>query len=76
MNVEVERTDDSGDYFPPMRPTDAIAITAGWAFVHGLATLLAEQRLGGIARAGDFADPHALVEAAITNMRFIADTQG
>jgi len=44
----------------------AIAMTATWGYVHGLAMLLLEQRLGVLARAsGVFADARALVLATI-----------
>lgn len=53
----------------------AAAITAAWSYVHGLATLLVEQRLDGIARrAPEFADARALVDAAIDEMQIVADT--
>src|SRR5262249_42866786 len=44
----------------------AIAMTAAWGYVHGLATLLLEQRLGVLARSGGVsADARALVRATI-----------
>lgn len=45
---------------------DAIAMTAAWAYVHGLATLLVDKRLHGIIkRTTAFADPQQLVDAVI-----------
>jgi AcrR family transcriptional regulator len=44
----------------------AIRMTAAWAFVHGLATLLADKRLRGIVKATPaFRDPDELVDAVI-----------
>jgi AcrR family transcriptional regulator len=48
----------------------AVEMTAGWAYVHGLATLLIDGRLDGVARVTDNIDDAAgLVAAAIERMR-------
>ena len=48
----------------------AIEMTAGWAYVHGLATLLIDGRLNGVARITDnIDDAAALVAAVIERMR-------
>ncbi|CAM2154690.1 TetR family transcriptional regulator [Pararobbsia alpina] len=48
----------------------AVEMTAGWAYVHGLATLLIDDRLDGVARIADNIDDAAgLVAAAIERMR-------
>jgi AcrR family transcriptional regulator len=48
----------------------AIEMTAGWAYVHGLATLLIDGRLNSVAQiTDDIEDAAALVEAAIERMR-------
>jgi AcrR family transcriptional regulator len=50
--------------------TRAVEMTAGWAFVHGLAMLLIDGRLNSIAQLTDDIDnAAALVEAAIERMR-------
>jgi AcrR family transcriptional regulator len=53
---------------PPtaLSDTEAMQITAAWAYVHGLATLLIDQRLRGIVRlAPGFDAPLALVDAVL-----------
>ncbi|WP_345891115.1 TetR/AcrR family transcriptional regulator [Burkholderia sp. Ax-1719] len=48
----------------------AVEMTAGWAYVHGLATLLIDGRLDGVAQVTDNIDDAAgLVAAAIERMR-------
>lgn len=52
----------------------AVALTAAWGYVHGLATLLVDQRLDAIAGAAtDFPDARALVAAAIDRMQIVED---
>lgn len=54
--------------------TLAVAMTAAWGYVHGLATLLVDRRLDGIADAAtDFPDARALVAAAIDRMLLVED---
>jgi AcrR family transcriptional regulator len=51
----------------------AIEMTAGWAYVHGLATLLIDGRLNSVARIADnIDDAAALVEAVIERMSLTA----
>ncbi len=46
--------------------TDAMRITAAWAYVHGLATLLIDNRLRGVLKvAPDFESPLALVDVVL-----------
>ena len=60
----------------PATRAQAIEMTAGWAYVHGLATLLVDGRLRGIIRVTDaFADPDALVDAVLDATRVSADTR-
>jgi AcrR family transcriptional regulator len=48
----------------------AVEMTAGWAYVHGLATLLIDGRLDSVAQLADnIEDAAGLVEAAIDRMR-------
>ena len=48
----------------------AVQVTAAWAMVHGLASLLIDERLGGIVRSSDaFADPLALSQATLLALR-------
>ena len=50
--------------------TVAVQVTAAWAMVHGLASLLIDERLGGIVRSTDaFADPLALSQATLLALR-------
>ena len=50
--------------------TVAVQVTAAWAMVHGLASLLIDERLGGIVRSSDaFADPLALSQATLLALR-------
>jgi AcrR family transcriptional regulator len=52
----------------------AVAMTAAWAFVHGLATLLVDNRLEAVVRAApDFLDARELVAAAIDHIQLIKD---
>ena len=52
----------------------AIATTAGWAYVHGLATLLIDNQLVQIAGATDvFQNPRELVDAVLGRMIIIPD---
>jgi AcrR family transcriptional regulator len=53
--------------------TDGVRITAAWAYVHGLATLLIDQRLGGITRAAAFESPTALVDAALAAAKLVIE---
>jgi AcrR family transcriptional regulator len=48
----------------------AVAMTAAWAYVHGLATLLIDGRLNGLARSAQgMASADALVDATLDQMR-------
>ncbi|MDN8613461.1 TetR-like C-terminal domain-containing protein [Variovorax ginsengisoli] len=54
--------------------SDAMRVTAAWAYVHGLATLLIDQRLHGVLKASaGFRDPLALVDAALENVALAAE---
>jgi hypothetical protein len=65
------------DAFAALSAPQAIAITAAWAYVHGLTTLLVDNRLERIAQAtGTFGDTYALVEAAIANMQLLPESSG
>ncbi|WP_322011303.1 TetR/AcrR family transcriptional regulator [Paraburkholderia sp. J12] len=56
----------SHDAFAALSGPQAVAMTAVWAYVHGLATLLIDNRLTRIAAASDaFEDPRELVDAVI-----------
>jgi hypothetical protein len=49
----------------------AVAMTGAWAYVHGLATLLVDGRLNGLARSVEgMASAQALVDATIEQIRF------
>jgi AcrR family transcriptional regulator len=63
-----------GYLFDGIDAAQAVAITAGWGYVHGLASLLVDRRLERIASAtGHFADARALVDAAIDRMQLSED---
>ena len=52
--------------FTGLDAAQAVSITTAWAYVHGLATLLVDRRLDGLARGVPaFADARALVDKAI-----------
>ena len=60
--------------FTGIDAAQAVAMTAAWGYVHGLATLLVDHRLDGVARAAsDFRDARALVEAAIDGVEMVPD---
>lgn len=53
---------------------DAVRVTAAWAYVHGLASLLIDRRLQGILKATPaFDDPVALVDAVLRDTRLGLD---
>jgi AcrR family transcriptional regulator len=61
--------------FGQLRADQTIAMAAAWGCVHGLASLLIDGDLNGLAASsGAFADPRALVEAVIDRMRLNIDT--
>jgi len=63
------------DAFSALSAPQAVAITAAWAYVHGLTTLLVDNRLKRVAQAtGTFSDTYALVEAAIANMQLLPES--
>jgi AcrR family transcriptional regulator len=60
--------------FAGVDAAQALLITAAWAYVHGLATLLIDRRLDGIARGTTaFADARALVDKAIDAMEIVEE---
>jgi hypothetical protein len=51
---------------------EAIAMTAAWAYVHGLASLLIDRRLHLLAKAADgVGTPEDLVVSAIEHVRLV-----
>ncbi|MDB5827839.1 MAG: transcription regulator protein [Variovorax sp.] len=53
---------------------DAMRVTAAWAYVHGLATLLIDHRLRGVLRSTTaFDDPIALVDAVLQDVHLGLD---
>jgi AcrR family transcriptional regulator len=66
-------TDETPGNTPPpakLDATRAVAMTAAWAYVHGLATLLIDGRLNALALAADGVESAgALVDATIEQMR-------
>ncbi len=62
------------DAFADLSAAQAVAMTAVWAYVHGLASLLIDNRLTRLADATEaFRDPLELVEAAIEQMEIAPD---
>ncbi|WP_084168563.1 TetR/AcrR family transcriptional regulator [Paraburkholderia acidipaludis] len=60
------------DAFAELSGPQAVAMTALWAYVHGLASLLIDHRLTRIAAATDtFRDPQELVDAVIEQMGIV-----
>jgi AcrR family transcriptional regulator len=58
----------------PLGRREAMQLTVSWAYVHGLATLLIDQRLRGIVkRAPGFADSEELVRAILSEVRLQFD---
>jgi AcrR family transcriptional regulator len=59
---------------PTMSEDDAVRVTAAWAFVHGLATLLIDQRLRGILkRTMAFDDAVTLADATLHKIKLGLD---
>ncbi|CAN7723801.1 WHG domain-containing protein [Caballeronia sp. dw_19] len=55
--------------------TQAVAMTAAWAYVHGLALLLIDGRLSGLAKAAEgVSDAEQLVDAAIEHLQIVPDS--
>ncbi|MFM0336805.1 TetR/AcrR family transcriptional regulator [Paraburkholderia fungorum] len=64
------------DAAAPARPDAALAVamTAAWAYVHGLALLLIDGRLGGLAKLAEgVSDAEQLVDTAIERMQIVPD---
>lgn len=65
------RPETSGETPVSLGDTEAMQITAAWGYVHGLAILLIDQRLGGILKvAPGFDSPIVLVDATLRDARF------
>ncbi|WP_312979078.1 TetR/AcrR family transcriptional regulator [Atlantibacter sp.] len=56
---------DAGDGTRVMDEAAAMRVTVAWAYLHGLATLLIDKRLTGIARVSPFENAPALVERVL-----------
>lgn len=55
----------AGDGQIALDDATAMRVTVAWAYLHGLATLLIDKRLNGIARASPFETAQALVEGVL-----------
>ena len=65
------RPETSGETPVSLGDTEAVRMTAAWGYVHGLAILLIDQRLGGILQVTPgFASPIDLVDATLRDARF------
>lgn len=61
----------------PIDAAQAIAMTAAWAYVHGLALLLIDGRLNALANSAEGTrNAQALVDAAIERVQIISDAPG
>ncbi|MFP6561569.1 TetR/AcrR family transcriptional regulator [Paraburkholderia sp. B3] len=70
--AEPPSSSPASDAFAELSGSQAVAMTALWAYVHGLASLLVDHRLTRIAAATDtFRDPQELVDAAIEQMGIV-----
>jgi hypothetical protein len=66
----IDRSNGAGPAIQSIDTSRAIEMTAGWAYVHGLATLLIDGRLNSVAHITDHIDnAAALVAAAIDRVR-------
>jgi len=69
--------ENSSGAFDRMDAAQAIAMTAGWAYVHGLALLLIDGRLNALANSAEgIQNAEALVDAAIEHVQVIASAPG
>ncbi|MFM9923851.1 TetR/AcrR family transcriptional regulator [Variovorax sp. H27-G14] len=72
MAAIIGAKDEPPDETPvSLSATEAMRITAAWGYVHGLATLLIDQRLRGIVKITPaFENPIDLVDQALNDVRF------
>jgi AcrR family transcriptional regulator len=64
------------DQFAGLSVEQAVAMTAAWGYVHGLASLLIDNRLTRLAASTDtFGSSRELVEAAIEQMGLVAESR-
>ena len=59
---------DAGEGQSTLDEAAAMRVTVAWAYLHGLASLLIDNRLNGIAKASPFEDARALVEKILENV--------
>lgn len=72
FNEPAERAADDASGFGQIDAAQAIAMTAGWAYVHGLALLLIDGRLKMLAASAEgISDAEALVDAAIEHVQIM-----
>ena len=65
------RPETQGEASTSLGKAEAIQITAAWGYVHGLAILLIDQRLGGVLQAAPgFESPIDLADATLRDARF------
>jgi AcrR family transcriptional regulator len=69
--------ENSSGAFDRMDAAQAIAMTAAWAYVHGLALLLIDGRLNALANSAEgILNAEALVDAAIEHVQVISSAPG
>jgi AcrR family transcriptional regulator len=75
--VAPAHAEDDPSAFGRIDAAQAIAMTAGWAYVHGLALLLIDGRLNGLATSAEgIENAEALVDAAIEHVQVISAAPG
>ncbi len=67
---------DAGDGTRVMDEAAAMRVTVAWAYLHGLATLLIDKRLTGIARVSPFENAQTLVERILEQVTLIIHLPG
>jgi AcrR family transcriptional regulator len=72
MGVFDEAQSEQGGLFASASPEQAIAVSAAWAYVHGLSLLLLDGQLEGIARSAGFTDATSLIEATLEHVEPLA----
>ncbi|WP_454873240.1 TetR/AcrR family transcriptional regulator [Paraburkholderia xenovorans] len=75
FDVPSEPAGHDGSAFGQISAAQAIAMTAGWAYVHGLALLMIDGRLNGLAASAEgIRSAEELVDAAIDHVEIIPAT--
>jgi AcrR family transcriptional regulator len=77
FNEPIDAAADNSSVFGKIDATQAIAMTAAWAYVHGLALLLIDGRLKMLAASAEgISDAETLVDAAIEHVQIMPARPG